>query len=126
METQTDSSNSALVFVYNADSGLFNAVADMAHKVLSPRTYRCNLCALTYSTFTMRQSWKRFLETLNRPIEFLHADELKTRYAISGVTLPAVFTKQRDRLQLLLTADSINACTTTADLQRLIEHSLHH
>lgn len=25
-----------LIFVYNADSGLFNTVTDIAHKVLSP------------------------------------------------------------------------------------------
>ncbi len=47
--------NHALVFVYNADSGLFNTVTGMAHKIFSPGTYECNLCALTYSTFGMRE-----------------------------------------------------------------------
>jgi len=28
-----------LLFVYNADSGLFNSVADAAHKILAPSTY---------------------------------------------------------------------------------------
>ena len=37
-----------LLFVYNADTGLFNTVADAAHKILSPSTYSCNLCKVTY------------------------------------------------------------------------------
>ena len=124
MENRTDRPNTTLVFVYNAESGLFNAVTDMAHKVFSPRTYPCNLCALTYSTFRMRANWKRFLETLDRPLEFLHADELNSRYAVSNVPLPAVFKKEGERLELLLGADEINACATLEDLKRLIEGRL--
>jgi hypothetical protein len=120
----TNHSNSALVFAYNADSGLFNAVADLAHKTFSPATYGCNLCALTYSTFGMRKGWKRFLETLDRPLEFLHADELESSYGISGVPLPAVFRKEGERPELLIDADSINACVTIDDLQRLIVDKL--
>lgn len=113
-----------LVFVYNADSGLFNALGDLAHKILAPETYQCNLCALTYSTFGQRKSWKRFLETLDRPFEFLHADELKRRYDVSDVPLPAIFKKETDNLELWIDADSINACRTIDDLQRLIKKSL--
>lgn len=124
MEKRTDLPKPALVFVYNAGSGLFNAVTDMAHKVFSPRTYPCNLCALTHSTFRMRASWKRFLETLDRPLEFLHADELNGRYGISGLPLPAVFKREGERLELLLDAEAINACATLDDLKRLVEGRL--
>src|ERR1700754_1768571 len=97
MERDDKASNAALLFVYNADSGLFNAVTDLAHKTFSPQTYQCNLCALTYSAFGMRKSWKRFLETLKRPLEFLHADEIKQRYGIAGIALPAVFERVGER-----------------------------
>ncbi len=116
--------HTALVFVYNADSGVFNAVTDMAHKAFSPQTYQCNLCALTHSTFGMRNSWKEFLETLEIPLEFLHADELKSRYAISEVSLPAVFKKYGQRLELLIDADSINECQTSDDLEQLVRDNL--
>ena len=36
-----------LLFVYNADTGLFNALADSAHKILSPQTYQWVLCEVT-------------------------------------------------------------------------------
>ena len=120
MKKKGDASNSALVFVYNAGSGLFNAVTDMAHKAFSPQTYGCNLCALTHSTFGMRKSWKRFLETLERPSEFLHADELKSRYGISDEPLPAIFKKESGGLKLLIDAASINACLTIDELRQLI------
>jgi hypothetical protein len=112
--------NSALVFAYNAKCGLFNAAADMAHKVFSPQTYQCKLCALTYATFGMRKDWKRFLVSLERPLEFLHSDELKSLYRISDLPLPAIFEKDGERLKLLIDADSINRCSTIADLKQLV------
>lgn len=123
-QSMEKNSNQVLIFVYNAESGLFNAVTDLAHKVFSPQTYRCNLCALTHSTFGMRQSWKQFLETLDRPLEFLHADELKSHYGISGVPLPAMFKKEGERLELLIGADSINACRTIDELKQLIKDNV--
>ncbi len=115
-----ESPRHAVVFVYNADSGLFNTLADAAHKLFSPRTYRCNLCALTHATLGMRKEWKRFLDGLDATPEFLHADELRARYGVAGVPLPAVFRRDGGRLRLLLGADSINACRTLDDLQRLV------
>jgi hypothetical protein len=113
-----------LVFVYNADGGLFNALTDLARKTFAPQTYQCHLCALTYSTFGMRRGWKQFLETLNRPFEFLHSDELKRLYDVSDTPLPAVFKREGERLELLVDAQAINACRTTDDLKELITSRL--
>jgi hypothetical protein len=110
----------ALVFVYNADSGVFNALADAAHKIFSPRTYACNLCALTHTAFGMRGEWREFLEGLGRPLEFLHADELKSRYGLEGAALPAVFERGGGALRILAGAEEINACGTLEELKRLI------
>lgn len=109
-----------LVFVYNAESGIFNALADLAHKVLSPKTYSCNLCALTYSHVGMRKEWKRFLRNLNTSVEFLHRDELKKRYRIDDVPLPAIFTREGDELSLWIDARAIKECETLNDLRQLM------
>ncbi|HLL74530.1 MAG TPA: hypothetical protein VK421_04645 [Pyrinomonadaceae bacterium] len=114
----------ALVFVYNADSGVFNALADAAHKIFSPRTYQCNLCALTHSAVGMRKEWKEFLNGLGVPLEFLHADELRARYGAAGVALPAVFKRGGGGLEVLIGADSINVCGTLDDLKRMILDAL--
>ena len=115
---------SALVFVYNADSGLFNTLTDIAHKIFSPQTYSCNLCALTHSNFGIRSEWRQFVESLDRQVEFLHADELKTRYAIAGLSLPVVLEKKDGKFEILLEADSINACQNIDDLKRTIINKL--
>jgi hypothetical protein len=120
-ESQTE--RAALVFVYNADSGVFNTLADVAHKIFSPQTYACNLCALTHSTFGMRDEWKRFLDGLDCPPEFLHADELAARYGISGVPLPAIFRREGESFKVLADFDAVNACRTLDDLKRLVLES---
>jgi hypothetical protein len=114
----------ALVFVYNAKAGVFNALADAAHKIFSPRTYRCNLCALTHSAVGMRKEWRALLEGLDAPIEFLHSDELEEHYGVTGVPLPAIFRRVGEELKVVLGADSINACKTMEELKRLLLNAL--
>jgi hypothetical protein len=114
----------SLVFVYNADSGLVNTLLDIGHKIVSPGTYACNLCALTHSTFHMRDEWKRFVEGLGTPIEFLHRDELATQYRIHDIALPAVFRKTEGGLQEWIGWAEINRCRSLADLERLIQAKL--
>lgn len=112
--------NATIVFVYNADSGLFNTLTDMAHKTFAPESYSCNLCAITFGTFGMRTEWKQFLETLECGLEFLHRNELAEQYGITDVDLPAIFVKKPDTLELRITAAEINACSSMAELKQLI------
>lgn len=109
-----------LVFVYNADSGLFNTVTDIAHKILSPETYVCNLCELTHGTFKVREDWVKFLKTLNADCEFLHRDEFHARYSQADVALPAVFKKTSDGLEPWLEAEALRKCTSLNELQQVL------
>ena len=110
-----------LLFVYNADSGLFNTLSDIAHKILSPDTYACNLCAITHSHFSMRKPWSDFLDTLNAELEFLHRDELINQYGEQSSSLPAIFFVENDNsLRVAITADLINEYETMDDLQNAI------
>ncbi len=79
-----------VIFVYNANSDLFSTVTDFAHKILSPSTYQCQLCALTYGNFSKKQEWKYFVESLSIQTVFLHKDEFENQYKIK-TALPAVF-----------------------------------
>ncbi len=115
---------SALIFVYNADSGFVNTLLDIGHKIVSPQTYACNLCAITHSTFSMRDEWKRFVGGLKLPVEFLHRDELTRQYGISGIALPAVFHKTDAGLQEWISSEEISRCHSLDDLQRLVENKL--
>ncbi len=113
-----------LIFVYNADSGLVNTLLDIGHKIISPQTYACNLCALTHSTFSMRDEWKRFVAELGVPIEFLHRDELAKRYGINDIALPVVFRKTNGQLHKWISREEISACHSLDDLQRLVQNKL--
>jgi hypothetical protein len=112
--------NPSLIFVYNASSGLFNLLTDAAHKILSPETYSCHLCALTHTNFGMRKEWKRFIEGLDCPVEFLHSDELQEKYMVEAAALPAVFKKEEGAVEMWIDRDAINSCRTMDELQELI------
>ena len=113
-----------LIFVYNADSGFVNTLLDIGHKIVSPQTYSCNLCAITHSTFRMRDEWKQFVAGLGMPVEFLHRDDLGKKYGIRDVTLPAVFRKNNGTLEAWVTREEINRCGSLGDFERLVRAKL--
>lgn len=113
-----------LVFVYNADSGLVNTLLDIGHKIVSPQTYSCNLCAITHSTFKMRDEWKQFVAQLDCSVEFLHRDELKNKYGLKGIPLPAIFRKTDGGLREFIGCEEINRCHTLMELERLVRDRL--
>lgn len=114
----------ALVFVYNADSGVFNALADLAHKMLSPRTYACNLCRLTYSPAGMRREWREFLQSLGLEIEFLHRDELRSTQGLEDLELPAVLRRRGQTLSPWIAAAELEACSSLGELEALLRRKL--
>jgi len=119
-----DKVETVLVFVYNAESGLFNTLSDVAHKMFAPQTYACNLCALTHSTFGMRREWREFLESLDARPEFLHADELRSRYGLTNLALPSILRKRGASLEELIDAAAIKSCRTMDELKQAITSRL--
>jgi hypothetical protein len=115
-----DSRAKKLLFVYNADTGLFSVITDYAHKIISPKTYPCNLCALTYGNMGMNNKWKDFLSNLTVPFGFLHRDEFVKHYDSKDTQLPAAFLQQGESVTLLITHDEINKCTSVDELIDLV------
>ncbi len=113
-----------LIFVYNADSGLVNTLLDIGHKIVSPKTYACNLCAITHSTFSMRDEWETFIAQIGCPVEFLHRDELAKQYGLRDVGLPAVFRRNNGTLETWITREEINRCRTLGELAQLVRDRL--
>lgn len=110
-----------MVFVYNADSGLLNALKDSAEKLVSPQKYGCNLCGLTFGIIGMKQEWANFITQLGLPIEFLHKDEFSDRYGSRDVAFPAAFAEKRGNLELLISSDEINQAKTLTELIQLVK-----
>lgn len=109
---------SLLLFVYNADSGKLNALLDSAHKIVSPSTYNCQLCQLTYGLLNEKQSWKRFREQLDEDVLFLHRDEFEKQFA-QQLKYPFLARVEQQNVDVLLSAEKMSGIEDTSDL---IEH----
>ena len=112
-------SDTKLILVYNADSGFFNALSSSVHKALSPETYECQLCRITYGMTRMEDEWKSYLDQLPVTLEALHRNELRPKYpSLAAEALPAIFIASAGKLDVLLNAAAIN---DSADISALIE-----
>lgn len=116
-----------LIFVYNADVGLRNKVIDSVHKLVSPHTYECNLCDITYGVFTENRDWKRFREAKGIAMEFLHKDEFRKTYASkfgSKFTYPVVLAATDDAFELFIDTETLNGLEGSKALMALVEERL--
>lgn len=112
-----------LLFVYNADGGLFSTVTDFARKLLAPSTYPCQLCALTYGNFSMKRDWKHFIVQLPMESRFLHKDEFLKQYK-TDAALPAVFISGGAGLEEIVSRTDIQNCSSVEELKKLILEKL--
>ena len=113
-----------LIFVYNANSDFFSSIVDVIHKIVSPKTYQCNLCAITYGAVSMKQEWKKFIDNLPLKSEFLHRDEFFKKYKIKNTKLPKVFIKKKEKVEVLISSNEIDKCKNLEDLKNLVENKL--
>jgi hypothetical protein len=113
-----------LIFIYNANSGLRNALLDGAHKALSPHTYQCNLCDLTFGVINERKTWKKFREEEDWGMEFLHKDEFNKQYASKfgyKFEFPIVLSAVDNELQVFISTKELNELENTEALIDLIK-----
>lgn len=105
-----------IIFVYNANSGLINTILDMGHKIISPDTYQCDLCNLTYGIVTERKEWKNFRKSSKDALEFLHKDEFEEKYREKR-EYPVILSKKNNKeLEQLLGPDDLKQMKTAAQL----------
>lgn len=112
-----------LIFIYNANTGVFNLAADIAHKLLSPGTYSCNLCSLTHNSFSEKKEWGEYIQGLNVETEFLHKDQFKKRHLYGG-SFPVIFIDENNKLTILIESKELASFTTMDELKSAIERAL--
>ncbi|WP_111672788.1 GTPase [Algoriphagus litoralis] len=91
-----------IYFIYNANSGKLNAYLDMMHKIVSPKTYPCQLCDITYGITKIRPEWKNFREKSRLNMIFLHKDEWEIAFPLTSIALPSVVVENGNEFQTLL------------------------
>ena len=96
-----------LLFIYNANSGKINALFDAGHKLLSPRTYQCSLCALTYDVFAENTIWKTFRTESNLTMDFYHKDEFETKFPNDNMIYPAILKLEGHQITTILNVGTV-------------------
>lgn len=106
-----------LLFVFNADSGAFNAFLDSAKKLLMING--CALCGITHGLTGEKSEWRHCKEELGVPIDYVHRDEIDDDLeAIVGDQLPCIVAEAEGEQILLIKPDVLNRCHgSVADLK---------
>lgn len=113
-----------LVFVYNADAGLANALLDWGHKLVSPATYACSLCGVSYGHFGMRREWRAFIASLGVPVTFTYRDAWRADTGDEGDP-PALWVVQPDgRRERVLRRVDFDACESLGAMMTLVRGAL--
>jgi hypothetical protein len=114
-----------LIFVYNADEGLVAGMMDSVHKLVSPATYQCSLCAVTHGIFRMDPKWRAWLKAAPFETVFHHKPDFRAAYpALAGLPLPAILLDRGDGPAPLLGAEALAAVRTVDGLIAAIEAAL--
>lgn len=110
-----------LIFVYNADGGLWNGMNDILHKVFSPSTYPCSLCDLTHGIFSVRKEWADFLKNPPAEFIFLHKDEFIEQYPhLANMPLPCILSKNETTINVFAEKNVIDKLKNISMLKNLV------
>lgn len=115
-----------LIFVYNSNAGLANALLDIGHRLIKPSTYPCKLCAVTYGRVSVKKHWKDFIKQVGIPATFWHRDEFMSNCKFPGykVEFPAVIIKEGSQMITLMEAEDFKEVTTLDDLIHVLSSKL--
>ena len=113
-----------LAFVYNANAGIMAAVMDSLHKIVSPSTYACDLCAITYGLTSMKREWRDWLRTLDIPTHFYHRPDFKADWPDVTEPLPAIFLERDGKLEIMVSAAEFKGVTRVNQLITLLDRAL--
>ncbi|MBU2929091.1 GTPase [Winogradskyella psychrotolerans] len=105
-----------LLFVYNANSGQLNSLFDAGHKLISPSTYKCSLCALTHHTFSKKRLWKKFEIDSQVELAFYHKDEFETMFPNLDMRYPTILKYDEHHFSEVFGAEVLNEISNVEDL----------
>lgn len=108
--------NKQLLFIYNANSGIANALIDVGEKYLKPAQYDCQLRKVSYGPFGQKHDWKKFIEELPYKVVFLHKDEFQELYPSYTFKPPNLLYKSGNSLRTLLQSNDFDKISSFDDL----------
>jgi hypothetical protein len=114
-----------LVMVYNANAGILAGVMDSVHKIVSPATYDCQLCAVTYGLTSMKRDWRAFLDETGMDLLFHHRPDFRSAFPqAADWPLPLVAVEQDGQLTQLVSAADFVGIPDLPSLIRVVRERL--
>lgn len=114
-----------LLLVYNADAGIIAGLFDLAHKIVSPATYPCSLCGVTYGPLGMDRRWRAWLQALPFEIAFFHLTDFRESFPAHVATpLPLIARDDDGVVTVILDAAALKAIPTVDGLIAALQSRL--
>ena len=114
-----------LLLVYNADAGIVAGLFDLVHKIVSPGTYPCNLCGVSYGPMGIKTAWRRHLAALPLPTMFFHRPDFHAAFpAMAAAPLPLIAREEDGGVTVLLDAGALAQLTTVDALIAALDAKL--
>jgi hypothetical protein len=113
-----------ITLVYNANADRLSVIKDFFIKEFAPAKYDCNLCRITFGTFSMKPDWKTFLDSLPIEKEYLHKDEFAKKYSLPYNQFPVIFVAGENNIATLVSQKEINSVHSLPALQQLLLQKL--
>jgi len=104
--------------IYNAQSGKLNTVFDIAHKILSPKTYACDLCQITHGIFAETAQFQTLKQNYN--LSLWHIDEYEADHTPESA-YPVVIIRDQQHILQRIDAQQIAQWQSITDLQTALE-----
>lgn len=114
-----------LVFTYNAKSGIGNALLDWGHKIVSPSTYACDLCTLSYGNLGIKTNWKEFLKELSVPFRFVYKNQIETLVPqLQNLPLPFIALISNGDVHVIVSSADFKNIKTEQELIEIVNKEL--
>ena len=111
--------NEQLIFIYNASDDFISVSFDFIHKIVSPSTYQCSLCKVTYGNVSMHKKWKEYINSYPFDIKFLYKNNYIKYYKDLEIDkFPVAYKYDGNSYQLFISKEEFDLCD---DLDDLIE-----
>ena len=112
-----------IIFVYNANGGIYPGLADIIHKEFFPKSYPCNLCYQAFGTFGKKEGWTNFLNTIPfQKVEF-HKDDFNRQFQYDD-ELPLILIADDKTTAVLVTAAELNTAKSLEELISIVKAQL--
>ena len=114
-----------LIFIYNASNDYLSIAFDFTHKIISPKTYECSLCKVTYGAFKMHKEWKDYLESVDLEVIFLYKNNYKKYFPnLNPKSFPASYIYNGKSYMDFLDRHDFDSCDNLESLIKLIDIKL--